>query len=79
MTPFEAAGSIARRRAAAPATSAAEAQVPVIVVVPPPAARVTMSVPGAARKTASPVFEVGLRASFWSVLETPMTPRSPAG
>ena len=79
MTPLLAVGSAARRRAAAAATSAEEAEVPVIVVVPSPVARVTMSVPGAARNVSAPSFEDALSASFSSVLETPMTPRSPAG
>ena len=79
MTPLVAVGSFARSRAAAAATSAAEAEVPVIEVVLPPAARVRMSVPGAPRKVSAPKLELALRASFWSVFETPMTPRSPAG
>src|SRR3954465_12646358 len=79
MTPFEAAGSEARRTAAAAATSADEADVPVTVVVPPPAARETMSVPGAARKVSAPELLGALRVSFGVVFETPMTPRSPAG
>src|SRR4051812_11005431 len=79
MTPLEAAASEARRRAAAAETSAEEADVPVTDVVPPPAARETMSVPGAARNVSAPELLDALRPSFWSVFETPMTPRSPAG
>src|SRR3954452_13822764 len=79
MTPLGAPGSEARRRAAAAATSADEADVPVTDVVPPPTARVTMSVPGAARKVSAPELLEALRPSAWSVLLTPMTPRSPAG
>ncbi len=54
IAPFEADGSAARSSAAAAATSAEEAEVPVTDVVPPPRAVVTMSVPGAPRKTAGP-------------------------
>ena len=58
MTPLPRVGSAARMRAAAAETSAAEAEVPVTVVVSavsvPPASRVTMPVPGAARKVSAP-------------------------
>ena len=79
MTPLVADGSAARSRPAAAATIADEAEVPVTLVVPLPMAVVTMSVPGAARKVSAPKFDDALSASFWSVFETPMTPRSPAG
>ena len=79
MTPLEAPGSIARSSAAAAATSADAADVPDTVTVPPPAASVRIPSPGAPRNVSSPWFEA---ESSWSdsfVLETPTTPRSPAG
>ena len=79
MTPLEALGSIARRSPAAAATAADAADVPDTVTVPPPASRVRMPSPGAPRNVSAPWFE---DASSWSdsfVLETPTTPRSPAG
>ena len=80
MTPFAALGSIAFSSAAAPATSAAEADVPVIDVVAAAGGVVRMLVAGRGEeRVRAVVADEPLSASFWSVLETPMTPRSPAG